>query len=88
MASIDFPTAGRTASLADFEVYEQATEPTGSDTPVMLEDLSGYYYYDFANGSDPAEPVTFWVLAKTDTVFMDPDLSLLINGIICSHSFQ
>ena len=34
--SIDFPTEGRTASTADFELYQQATKPTGSDTPVTL----------------------------------------------------
>ena len=34
VASIDFTNTGRTASVNDFEVYQQATEPSGSDTPV------------------------------------------------------
>ena len=79
-ASIDFPETG-TASVNDFEVYQQATEPSGSDTPVTLEVLdNGYAYYEFATDSDPVGPVTFWVLAKTDTVLLDPDLRLLIKG--------
>ena len=79
-ASIDFPSTDRTATLDDFEVYEQATEPTSSDTPVTLSDDGGYYYYVFATNSDPAGPVTFWVVAKTNTVFQDPDLKLIIQG--------
>ncbi|MDE0473746.1 MAG: Ig-like domain-containing protein, partial [Gammaproteobacteria bacterium] len=78
--SIDFTDTGRTASAADFEVYQQATEPTGSDTPVTLDDSEGYYYYIFATNSDPAGPVTFWVLAKTDTVFLEPDETLFVKG--------
>ena len=80
-ASIDFDNTGRTASAADFEVYDQATEPTASDTPVTLLDLGDeYYYYDFATNSDPAGPVTLWVLAKTDTVVLEPDETLLVQG--------
>ena len=83
VASIDFKDTGRTASVDDFEVYQQATEPSGSDTPVTLAVLnSGYAYYDFATDSDPVGPVTFWVLAKTDTVLLDPDLTLLVEGLI------
>ena len=42
---------GRTARLDDFEVYQQATEPTGSDTALTL--VQWHYqrlqaYYDFA----------------------------------------
>ena len=51
--SIDFPDTDRTASADDFEVYQQATEPTNSDTPVTLDDSDGYYYYIFATNSDP-----------------------------------
>ena len=85
-ASIDFPATDRTASLDDFEVYQQATEPSGTDNPLTLttftESAGVYAYYTFATGSDPAGPVTFWVVAKTDTVFLDPDLSLPIKGLI------
>ena len=78
--SIDFTDTGRTASAADFEVYQQATEPTDSDTPVTLQDQDGFYYYIFATNSDPAGPVTFWVLAKTDTVILEPDETLFVKG--------
>ena len=82
-ASIDFTNTGRTASLDDFEVYQQANAPTGSDTPLTLQVLnSGYAYYDFATDSDPAGPVTFWVLAKTDTVFGDPDRTFPVDGLM------
>ena len=79
-AFIAFPETGRTASAADFEVYQQATEPTDSDTPVTLVDDEGFYYYIFATDSDPAGAVTFWVLAKTDTVYLEPDETLVVYG--------
>ena len=86
-ASIDFPAAGRTVSLADFAVYQQANEPTGSDTPVTLVDGgAGHYFYVFATNSDPAGPVTFWVLAKTDTVVLEGDETLVLNGGIYNSS--
>ena len=85
-ASIDFTSENRTASLDDFEVYQQATEPTSSDMPVTLTtftDINGdYAYYTFATGSDPAAPVTFWVLAKTDTVSLEPAETLFIKGFM------
>ena len=86
-ASIDFPQTDRTASTDDFEVYQQATEPSGSDTPVTLEVLNnGYAYYEFATDSDPSGPVTFWVLAKTDAVFLEPDERLFVKGILAVPS--
>ena len=90
VASIDFPGSGRSARLGDFEVYQQATEPTSSDTPVTLTQVvdTEDYFYDIATGSDPAGPVTFWVLAKTDTVYRDPDLSVVIKGVILDAAFE
>lgn len=69
------------ASLDDFDVYEQATAPTGSDTPITITEEAGFYFYQFFSaGSPPASPVTFWLLAKTDTVYLEPNETLTISG--------
>ena len=70
------------ASIDDFEVYEQATAPTGSDTPITIDTYQGIYYYQFFTGSPPSSPVTFWLLAKTDSVYVEPDETLTISGTI------
>ncbi len=74
------------ASSGDFEVYEQTTAPTTSDTPITLtvasDDPDLTYYNFFAAGSPPANPVTFWVLAKTDSVYLEPNETVTIAGAL------
>ena len=78
---IDFSLG--TASIGDFEVYEQATAPTGSDTPITIDSYQGDYYYNFFSaGSPPSSAVTFWFLAKTDTVYVESDETLTISAQI------
>lgn len=70
------------ASIDDFEVYKQATAPTGSDTPVTLDSYQGTYYYEIFSGSPPASAVTFWLLAKTDSAYLEPDETLTFSASI------
>ena len=80
-------------SEADFEVYKQAAEPTPTDTPLTSCASGDFRYYPCSaqfDGSTDGEmgSITLWMVAKTDTIYFEPDEVTSLNFTLWLSDFS
>ena len=76
----------------DFAVYQQATAPTSSDTPLTFTTDNRApklrFTEVFSVGNAPSGAVTYWFLAKTDTSFLEADETFRVNLRLWTSDFS